>query len=772
MSAPAETLLLEIAGMRCAGCADTLTAALRGVAGVAQVEVSYAAGLARVTGSGIELPALQAAVAEAGYVAAASGATAARLHERAQRRALLVAVLLAGMSLFVPHDAPIAHALLAVVALLGPGRPFLRGALAALRARTGTMDLLVALGAGAATLLSFAAALRLLPPALDHGHAAVWLIAFLSVGKWLEARARAGTSAHLNELLELLPARARRRRADGVVEEVAASELQRGDVVVVAAGEKLPADGTVREGASSIDEATLRGEPLPRDVAPGAAVAGGTVNLQAPLTIAVTASGAASQVGQIGRLVRDALAQRAPVVTFAERVAAWFVPVVIALSLLTLLGQLLSGAGVVVAVGRALATVVISCPCALALATPTALVAALNGALLRGALVKETALLERLAAVTSVLFDKTGTLTEGALAAGAPLPIAGGAAAGESLPSDQRRLLAALAGSSRHAAAQAVARRLAMEAAEAAAREPAGAVASPPPFLLGVEERAGLGVRVRHGGREWRLGRIAFALEVAPLPTDLPHDASLVAASVDGRLLAAWPLLDRLRPSAAAAVAALQRSGVAVALVTGDRRPAALAVARALGLADEAVHADCTPAEKAAVVAARESAHGPTLFVGDGFNDAAALAGASVGAAMGGRQATDLARAAGGVVLLRDDPAAVAELLELARATRRILRQNVALAIAYNVVALPWAMGLLARFGVTAPEPAAAGLAMAASSLAVVANALRLARGPRRDRLAGAATLSRLSSTPERDPCPSESTTRSSTPSARPPSSA
>ncbi len=729
MAARPEPLLLELSGLRCAGCADTIASALRAVAGVTAVEVHYAAGLARIDGSGLELAKLIAAVEAAGYHAAASGATAQRLAERSERHLALAASALALLSLLLPgHESHLAEhqpralgpwlqALLALAALAWPGRSFLRGAWTALRSRRGTMDLLVALGAGAATVLAVLAAAQLVPPALDHGHAAVWLVAFLRIGKWLEARVRSHATSRMHELLELLPATARRRGGDGRIEEVAAADLVPGEQVVVAPGERLPADGIVREGQSSVDAASLRGEPLPIDVAPGSRVAGGCVNLQAPLLIEVTAAGAASQVGQIGRLVRDALSTRAPIVTLAERAAAWFVPAVIGLALLTALGHAWLGSDVVTVVGRALATVVISCPCALALATPTALVAAMNGALRRGLLVKETALFERLAAVGAVLFDKTGTLTEGRLVAGAPL---------HSTMSDaERATLRQLAANSRHAAAQAVAAQLSDGGPPAASAPPEATATN----LLGIEERAGLGVRMRQAGKEWRLGRASFALqgEDAP-PADLAQGAGVVVASVDGRRLAAWPLLDRVRPGAAAAIAALQARGLHVAMVTGDRRSAALEVARALGLTEAQVHADCTPTDKAARVTAEQQRHGPLLFVGDGFNDAAALAIAAVGAAMGGAQATDLARAAGGLVLLRDDPLDVVAAIDLARATRRVLRGNVVLAVAYNVVALPWAMGLLAQFGVTAPEPAAAGLAMAASSLAVVLNALRLAR--------------------------------------------
>jgi Cu+-exporting ATPase len=420
-------------------------------------------------------------------------------------------------------------------------------------------------------------------------------------------------------------------------------------------------------------------------------------------------------------VVRRALIERAPIATLAERIAARFVPAVIALAAATAVGWWLAGAGAATAVGRALATIVVSCPCALALATPAALVAGTSAALARGIVLKEAGVLEALAAVRAVQFDKTGTLTAGELVAGAPLPLVAGT---RDLDDGERAMLRALAAGSRHAAARAVAATLA-RAPECAS----GVVAPDLAPLLAIEEQAGLGVRARHADREWKLGRLAFAAPGFDATTlAVPDDAALVACSIDGKLRAAWPLRDELKPTARAAIDAMRARGLAVEMVTGDRLAAAQAVGRALGLAPDAIHAEQTPAGKAALVQQRQAAGTPLLFVGDGFNDGAALAVAAVGAACGERRATDLARAAGRMVLLRGDPQDAVVALDLARATMRIVRQNLFLAVAYNAVALPWAMGLLSRFGIDAPEPAHAGLAMAASSLAVVLNALRLAR--------------------------------------------
>lgn len=728
------TVELAISGMRCAGCADTIEAALRGVAGVQKAEVSYAAGLARVAADGELLPRLVAAVEQAGYAAAPSGAVADRIAAKRERVALLQTALLAGVSLLLGgHDhggggeaawRPWARALVAVAALAGPGRSFLRGAVASLRARRGTMDLLVALGAGAATLLALLAAAGVVGPELDHGHAAVWLLLFLRIGKSLEAGVRARTSSRLWTLLDALPTRARRwATRDGAsggeraIEAVDASALAAGDVVVVLPGERLPADGVVVEGSSSLETAALTGEALPVDVARGSVVAAGSLNLASRLEVRVTAAGGASQLGQMAAVVRRALIERAPIATLAERIAARFVPAVIVLAAATALGWAVAGAGAATAVGRALATIVVSCPCALALATPAALVAGTSAALARGIVLKEAGVLEALAAVRGVQFDKTGTLTTGVLVAGAPLALAGGVAP---LDDGERAVVRALANGSRHAAARAIAAAVAQPSDRAA-----GGIA---PFLA-IEEQAGIGVRARHAGREWKLGRLAFAAPGFDATTlALPDDAALVACSIDGKLRAAWPLRDEVKSTARAAVEAMRARGLAVEMVSGDRLAAAQTIGRALGLAPAAIHAEQTPAGKAALVEQRQAAGTPLLFVGDGFNDGAALAVAAVGAACGERRATDLARAAGRMVLLRGDPLDAVVALDLARTTMKIVRQNLFLAVAYNAVALPWAMGLLSRLGIAAPEPAHAGLAMAASSLAVVVNALRLAR--------------------------------------------
>ena len=711
-SAAEERVELSIGGMHCAGCAATVEAALKRVPGVAGVDVSFAAGLAvvRTLDGKAPVDALAAAVRDAGYSAAAAGATADRAQLRSESLRLTAALALAlvtvgASALLHRAGAPAAAtrwagALLAVAAVAGPGRSFVTGAIGSARLRRAGMDLLVAIGANAAAASALLAAAGAIPPEMDHGHAAVWLVAFLRAGKWIEARVRGRALAGLVALLDVLPERARVRTDDGE-REVEARALAAGDLLIVLPAERIAADGVVTAGRSTVDESRVTGESEPVAKAAGAEVFAGSINGGGRLEVAVAATGSSSRLGQMAAIVRDALVAKSPAATLAERVAAVFVPSVLLLAALAAVGGALSGAGAATVVARTLATIVISCPCALALATPTAVLAGCGRALRAGILVKDASALEELARVRAVLLDKTGTLTSGRPAVVAVLKMPRGRDAAA---------VRALASKSGHPMAVAVARHL--EAVGAGTAE-----------LADLEERAGSGVVGRVDGEEWRLGRPEFAVaDARALPES---ERSLVAAARGGELVGLFEIDDPPRPDAAATVAALRAAGVAVALVTGDRAGPAARVARACSI-DE-VHAGCSPAQKAELVAERLREGTPTAFVGDGFNDGAALATATVGIAMGG--GTGLARAAGRLVLLRERLSDVAEARAIAVATLRVIRQNLFLAAAYNLAAIPWAMGLFARFGAKDPEPAHAGLAMAVSSLAVVLNALRLAPG-------------------------------------------
>jgi Cu+-exporting ATPase len=603
---------------------------------------------------------------------------------------------------------------LAAVVQFGLGARFYRGAWHALRARTGTMDLLVALGTSAAFGLS-AWNLARAPstgPAPDlYFEASAAVIALVLLGKWLEARARRRTADAVRELLALRPATARVLRDGGEI-EIAAGDLRYGDRVVVRPGERVPADGVVQEGASELDESLISGESLPVTREAGGRVVVGSINGSGRLLVAVTALGGDSTLARIARLVESAQSSKAPVQRLVDRVAAVFVPVVVAIAIATFAGWWFVTRDAAHATLPAVAVLVIACPCALGLATPAALIAGLGAAARGGVLIRDAETLERATAIRAVAFDKTGTLTAGrpALVALEAFP----AATAEPLA-----LCAALQSGSEHPLARAVLQ---------AAREAGVTV----PTVTDVRAVPGRGVRGRVDGREYAVGSPRFvdelgvsgsgaeAAAVAAWRAAQAAQGRSVALLVDvaaARVDAAFAFADPPRASARAAVERLHASGIRTVMVSGDHAPAARAVADAIGIDD--VVADVLPEEKVRAVEALRARYGRVAMVGDGLNDAPALAAADVGIAMGG--GTDVAIHAAGITLMRSDPAAVADALDVARRTHAKIRQNLFWAFAYNVAGLPLAaLGWL--------DPMIAGAAMAFSSFSVVTNALALRR--------------------------------------------
>ena len=482
-------------------------------------------------------------------------------------------------------------------------------------------------------------------------------------------------------------------RRDGRDRDIPVAELQVGDLLLVRPGERIAADGTVCEGAGSADESLLTGESLPVPKRPGDRLIAGALNGEGVLLSQVTAVGGQTQLAQIARLVADAQAGKPPVQRLVDRVSAVFVPAVMAVALLTLLGWVLAGAGVEAAVVNAVAVLVIACPCALGLATPAAIMVGTGVAARHGILIRDAAALERAGAIRTVVFDKTGTLTSGQpqLLTIEPTP-------GQTTET-VLRLAAALSASSEHPLARAVIGR-------------AGAAAS----VAGVRALPGSGVEGHVGERLVRLGNARLMREsgvdlqpVAPLAERLEREGrTLSYLAEDGRLLGLLGFGDAIKPGASQAVAALRARGLRVVLLTGDSQGAADVAARALGIDD--VRAGARPADKAATVASLRR-EGAVAMVGDGVNDAAALAGADLGLAMA--TGTDVAAAASGITLMRSDPALVPAALDIAARTVRRIRQGLAWAFAYNLVAIPLAAaGLL--------SPMLAGAAMALSSVSVV----------------------------------------------------
>jgi P-type Cu+ transporter len=719
-----EEVALKIEGMTCASCVSRVEKALARVPGVADVSVNLASEEARLhrrPGSAA-VAELIAAVEAAGYGARPKQAVVPAEEQveaaAAARRDWIVFGVSAALTLplLLPMAAMafgrewalpgLAQWALATPVQFWAGARFYRHGWKAARAASGNMDLLVALGTSAAYGLSLYE--------LAHGGAAhlyfeasAAVITLVSLGRVLESRAKRSTTRALRALMALWPERARIERAGGEV-EVPVAALRPGDILVIRPGERIAADGVVLDGTSAADEALVTGESLPVAKAPGDAVIGGSLNADGRLRVRVGAAGSDTTLAKIIQLVEAAQASKAPVQRLVDRVSAVFVPVVLALSLVTLIGWLVAGAGAEAAIIAAVSVLVIACPCALGLATPTAIMVATGVAARAGVLVKDAAALEAANTVDIVIFDKTGTLTPGRPALEAVLPAAG----------DEEELLA-LVGSAQQGSEHPIGRAV----LDGAARR--GVALLP---LGGFHAVPGKGVDAVIGGRRILAGSRRFLLEHQVPLTALDALAAGPAAQGLGLVYAAelgtvprplgvLAIGDTLRPGAAEAVAALRRRGITVSLLTGDAEPVARSVAAQLGIDD--VRAGLLPADKAAEVARLRARGHRVAMVGDGINDAPALASADLGIALAG--GTDVAAAASGMTLMRAEPMLVPAALDLARRAVAKIRENLFWAFAYNVVGIPLAaLGLL--------SPMVAGAAMAFSSVSVVANSLLLRR--------------------------------------------
>ena len=715
------TFDLPISGMTCASCAGRVERALGKVPGVQNVSVNLANERAHVDVLGqIDPNVLIAAVDKAGYTATlphSQTATDANQTRRLQRERgwLLLAILLA-LPLVVPMlAAPFGlHWMLPAwvqFALATPvqfivGARFYTAAWKAVRAGAGNMDVLVAIGTSAGYGLSLYTWLS--APARTAPHlyfeASAVVIALVLLGKYLESRAKRQTASAIRALEALRPERAIRLR-DGREEDVAISALRLGDQVVVKPGERFPVDGEVLDGQSHADEALISGESLPVPKQPGDPVTGGAINGEGRLLVCTRALGAESVLARIIRLVEDAQAAKAPIQALVDKVSQVFVPAVLVLALITLVGWWLYGAPLENAIINAVAVLVIACPCALGLATPTAIMAGTGVAARYGILIKDAHVLERAHAVSAVVFDKTGTLT-----CGAP-KIAHLAA----VDGDERLLLqqaGALQRGSEHPLAKAV-----LEACREQGLSLANVSAS--------QALAGRGIAGTLDGKQLALGNRRMLEEHALSAGDLGANASqweaegrtlswLIEQGAQPRVLGVFAFGDTLKPGALAAVQQLRAQHISSHLLTGDNRGSARVVADALGIDD--VHAEVLPADKAATVAHLKQT-GVVAMVGDGINDAPALAAADIGIAMGG--GTDVAMHAAGITLMRGDPRLVPAALEISRKTYAKIRQNLFWAFVYNLIGIP-----LAAFGLL--NPVLAGAAMALSSVSVVGNALLL----------------------------------------------
>jgi P-type Cu+ transporter len=732
----APELDLAIGGMTCASCVRRVERALGKVPGVLNAAVNLASERAAVTLDPAAPPALDdlvAAVAKAGYEArpleteagedagAIESADAARRRRELRLRwwrlvfgALLTVpvVYIAMFAMDLRYRDDILLALTLPVWLI-VGWDFHLGALKAARHGAANMDTLVSAGSSVAFIYSAVATFSGRDTFYDTTALIITLIYF---GKTLETAARFRAAGAITTLMSLGAKSATVVRG-GVERELPVSAVVPGDTLLVRPGAKVPVDGVVIEGESAVDESMLTGESLPVAKAPGAQVYGATVNAQGLLRVRATRVGRETQLAQIVRLVEQAQTAKAPVQRLADRVSGVFVPVILAVALLTFGGWLLAGFSLTAALVAAVAVLVIACPCALGLATPAAIMVASGRGAEQGILLRGGESLERVGAVTTIVLDKTGTLTTGRPDVTAILPLDGEAKA-------LLRDAAAVEHGSEHPLAQAIVRR-------------AQADGQTLPALTGFAATAGGGVRALRDGVTLRAGSARWLAEegidvaaAAPLVERLEGEAqTAVVVARDGRVAGVIGVADTVKPEAARAVRRLHALGLETVLLTGDNQRVAEAVAREVGI--DRVLAGVRPGEKAAEVRRLQGEGRIVAMVGDGVNDAPALAAADAGIAMG--TGTDAAMAAAGITLVSGNPERIAGAIELARATLRTIKQNLFWAFAYNVVLVP-----LAIFGKINPVFAAA--AMALSSVTVLANALRL-RGTRPATLLSAAVF-------------------------------
>jgi Cu+-exporting ATPase len=702
---------LRVSGMTCASCVAHVNRALRKVPGVVDASVNLATERASVRHEGSVDPSqLLAAVEGAGYHAALvrdrpdDEDANARDAEIRRKRTLLIAAfalfiptLVLGMTpLRVPGKEWVLLALTFPVWLV-VGWEFHRGALAALRTGIATMDTLVSLGSTAAFGYSIYATVSGQDAYYETAGAIVTLV---FAGKYLEAAARGRSNRAIRALLDLRPPVALRREPDGSTASIGVDAVQVDDVLIVAAGERIPIDGVVIEGASSIDASMLTGEPIPVGAGPGDAVKQGTLNGDGTLVIRAVATGSGTTLARIVEAVRRAQGSTPPVQRVADAAAAVFVPAILAVSALTAGGWMLAHHPFGEAFRAAVAVLVVACPCALGLATPTAIMVSAGVGARRGLLFRDASAIERLARVKAVLFDKTGTMTIGKPEIVSIAPVNGIA------EHAVLQTAAALERGSTHPLAHAI-------VAAAAARD------LPVDVAASITASAGGGLAGALGNEPVLIGNDTFLRErgVDVDGAIASRNATRVYVAKSGRVLGAIDFGDPVRPQSAEAVERLHRDGVAVYLVSGDAQAPTAALAGAL-------HADgaywrVSPEDKANIVAQLRERYGSVAFAGDGINDAPALAAADVGLAMGA--GTEIAIETAQAAILSNDPRAVATGIELSRATLRTINQNLFWAFAYNAVLVP-----LAVVGIVHPVLAAA--AMGFSSVFVVTNSLRLSK--------------------------------------------
>lgn len=741
------TQSFNITGMHCASCAGVIEKQLKQVLGVTKASVNFAAEKALVSfdAGSVQADELLRAVKKAGYraeVIDGQGATAEKAkHERSIRslwRKFLISFVfslpmfyfmlldffkwLPGGAVLPPYFGIVSLALATPIQFV-IGRGFYKGAWSGLKVKTFNMDSLIAIGTSTAYLYSLAYFLMYVAtkdsliglnsmkiPQL-YFETAAFLITFVNLGKWLEARAKHKTSDAIKKLMGLQAKTARVIRG-GVTDDIPVDEVARGDIILVRPGEKIPVDGRVTKGVSAVDESMITGESLPVEKQTGDTVVGATINKTGSFEFEATRVGSETTLAQIIRLIEEAQGSKAPIQAFADRISSWFVPAVIGLALLTFaVWFFFLGAGFAYALMAFTAVIVIACPCALGLATPTALMVGTGKAAEHGILIKGGEPLEMACKVNAIVFDKTGTLTNGK-------PEVTDVLALSTHDEDEVLTIAAsLERASEHPLAEAIYKYADEEGLELSE-------------TVGFKAIPGHGVQGNIDGETYYFGNRKLITDVVGLPLERLNrqlerlesqgKTAMILATKEG-IVGTVAVADTVKETSCEAVEALKQRGIEVWMITGDNQRTAQAIASQLGITN--VLAEVLPEDKSATIKQIQKSGKIVAMVGDGINDAPALAQSDLGIAMG--NGTDVAMETGGIVIIKNDLRDVVKAISLSKATVDKIRQNLFFALFYNVVGIPIAARVFAFAGLVL-KPELAGLAMALSSISVVTNSLLL----------------------------------------------